>query len=84
MVTILGNFFFGISVLAHRVAATLSEEETILSILGDAVFGRGGLAYILLQASTAAILILAANTAYTAFPTMCSIIARDGYLPAVV
>jgi amino acid transporter len=74
MVTILGAFFFGISVLAHRL-------QTILSILGDAVFGRGSAAYILLQASTAAILILAANTAYTAFPTMCSIIARDGYLP---
>ena len=81
MVTILGSFFFGISVLAHRVRPTLSEDETILSILGDAVFGRGSIAYVALQASTAAILILAANTAYTAFPTMCSIIARDGYLP---
>jgi amino acid transporter len=81
MVTILGAFFFGISVLAHRLRPTLSEDETILSILGDAVFGRGSLAYIVLQASTAAILILAANTAYTAFPTMCSIIAKDGYLP---
>ena len=81
MITILGSFFFGISVLAHRLRPTLSEDETILSILGDAVFGRGSVAYILLQASTAAILILAANTAYTAFPTMCSIIARDGFLP---
>jgi hypothetical protein len=81
MVAILGTFFFGISVLAHRLKPTLSENETILSIMGDAVFGRGTLAYVLLQASTAAILILAANTAYTAFPTMCSIIARDGFLP---
>jgi len=81
MVAILGASFFGISVLAHRLHPTLSEHETLLSILGDAVFGRGSVAYIVLQASTAAILILAANTAYTAFPTMCSIIARDGYLP---
>jgi amino acid transporter len=81
MVTILGGLFFGISVLAHRLQPTLSEHETILSIMGDAVFGRGSVAYVVLQASTAAILILAANTAYTAFPTMCSIIARDGYLP---
>jgi amino acid transporter len=81
MASILGAFFFGISVLAHRLQPTLSQDETILSILGDAVFGRGSVAYIVLQASTAAILILAANTAYTAFPTMCSIIARDGYLP---
>jgi amino acid transporter len=81
MVTILGTFFFGISLLAQRLRPTLSEDETILSILGTAVFGRGSVAYVLLQASTAAILVLAANTAYTAFPTMCSIIARDGYLP---
>ena len=43
--------------------------------------GGTAVAYIVLQASTAAILVLAANTAYAAFPTMCSIIARDGYLP---
>jgi hypothetical protein len=81
MVAILGSFFFGISLLAQELRPTLSEDETILSILGGAVFGRSSVAYVLLQASTAAILILAANTAYTAFPTMCSIIARDGYLP---
>ncbi|MGH9039665.1 MAG: APC family permease [Acidimicrobiia bacterium] len=81
MVAILGAFFFGISLLAQRLRPTLSDHETILSTLGDAVFGRGSFGYVMLQASTAAILILAANTAYTAFPTMCSIIARDGYLP---
>jgi hypothetical protein len=34
-----------------------------------------------LQAATALILILAANTAYADFPRLSSIIARDGYLP---
>jgi amino acid transporter len=80
MVTILGGFFFGISVLAHRLGPTLSENETILSLLGGHVFGRGFL-YVVLQASTAAVLVLAANTAYNAFPAVSSIIARDGYLP---
>src|SRR5437764_1212323 len=39
MAIVLGGFFFGISVLAHRVAPTLQPEghETILSILGRAV-----------------------------------------------
>ena len=78
---ILASFFFGISVLAHRLKPTASEEETVLSILGTAVFGDGSLLYFLLQASTAAILILAANTAFNAFPSMSSILARDGYLP---
>ncbi|HEY0397247.1 MAG TPA: amino acid permease, partial [Acidimicrobiia bacterium] len=42
MAGILGTFFFGISVLAHRLAPTLQPEgrETILSILGRAVFGH--------------------------------------------
>jgi len=80
MAVILGVFFFGISLLAHRLGPTLSEDETILSILGTAVFGRGAL-YVVLQASTAAILTLAANTAFTGFPLLGSIIAQDGYLP---
>ena len=66
--------------LAYRVGPTLSHDETILSILGTAVFGRGFL-YIVLQAATAAILVLAANTAFTGFPLLGSIIAKDGYLP---
>jgi hypothetical protein len=81
MGTILAVFFFGISVLAHRLAPTLSEEETLLSIMASAVFGDGTFMYFLLQASTAAILILAANTAFNAFPSMCGILARDRYLP---
>jgi amino acid transporter len=80
MAVILGVFFFGISLLAHRLGPTLSEHETVLSILGTAVFGRGVL-YIILQASTAAILTLAANTAFSGFPLLASIIAQDGYLP---
>jgi hypothetical protein len=44
------------------------------------VFGDGPV-YVLLQFATAAILTLAANTAYADFPRLSSIIARDGYLP---
>src|SRR2546429_196666 len=80
MAVILGVFFFGISLLAHRLGPTLSENETVLSVLGTAVFGRGAL-YIVLQASTAAILTLAANTAFSRFPLPASLIAQHGYLP---
>ena len=41
----------------------------------------GGALYLLLQAATAAILILAANTSYADFPRLGSIMAADGYLP---
>jgi amino acid transporter len=80
MAIVLGTFFFGISLLAHRLGPTLSQDETILSILGTAVFGRGAL-YVVLQASTAAVLTLAANTAFSGFPWLGSIVAQDGYLP---
>lgn len=80
MAAVLGGFFFGISLLAQRLQPTLSGSETVLSTLGAAVFGRGPV-YLLLQASTAAILLLAANTAFADFPRVCSFIARDGYLP---
>jgi hypothetical protein len=44
------------------------------------VFGPGPL-YLALQAGTAAILILAANTSFADFPRLSSILARDRYLP---
>jgi amino acid transporter len=81
MATILGGFFFGISLLADRLRPTVSESETLLSILGSAVFGRGAALYLFLQFTTMAILFLAANTAFADFPRLSSIIARDGYLP---
>ena len=81
MIAILGVFVVAVAVLADRLKPTLSEDETILSIMGTAVFGDGSFMYVVLQASTAVILILAANTAYNAFPAVCSIIAQDGFLP---
>jgi len=81
MGVILGSFFFAISLLAHRLHAYPSENETLLSVMGAWVFGRGTFFYLLVQLSTFAILILAANTAFADFPRLSSIIARDGYLP---
>jgi amino acid transporter len=78
---ILGSLFTGIAVLADQLRPTLSENETILSQMGHAVFGGGGPLYIVLQASTAAILTLSANTAYADFPRLSGIIAQDGFMP---
>ncbi len=80
MGALLGTLFFGISVLAHRLQPYPSTERTVLSQLARAVYGNG-LLFVLLQFATAAILVLAANTAYNGFPSLTSIIARDGYLP---
>jgi amino acid transporter len=80
MAIILGSLFLGTAILAHHLAPVPTHDETVISQLGRAVFGQGPL-YVLLQFATAAILTLAANTAYADFPRLSSIIARDGYLP---
>jgi hypothetical protein len=81
MGSILGSFFFAISVLANRLKPTPSPDETLLSTMGRAVFGGETLPYYILQFATFAILILAANTAFADFPRVSSILAADGYLP---
>jgi amino acid transporter len=80
MAIILGTLFFGVSLLARELHPYPSHDETVISQLGRVVFGDGPV-YVLLQFATAAILTLAANTAYADFPRLSSIIARDGYLP---
>lgn len=80
MAIILGVLFIGTAVLAHHLQPYPSHDETVLSQMGRAVYGSGPI-YFALQIATAAILALAANTAYADFPRLSSIIARDGYLP---
>jgi hypothetical protein len=70
----------GVSILAHHLHPYPSHDETVFSQMGRTVFGDGPI-YVVLQFATAAILTLAANTAYADFPRVSSIIARDGYLP---
>ncbi len=81
MGVILGTAFFGISVLGMRLRPTPSHSETLLSTMGRAVFNGETIPYYVLQFSTFAILILAANTAFADFPRVSSIIASDGYMP---
>ncbi len=78
---ILGTLFMGVQILAHHLGPYPSERTTVMSQLGTAVWGAGTFMYVVLQFATAAILTLAANTAYADFPRLSSIIARDGYLP---
>ena len=81
MACILAVYFFSLSVLASHLRPTLSEEETLLSLIAAGVYGDGSIMYYVLQVATMAILLLAANTAYADFPRIASILAKDGYLP---
>jgi len=80
MVTILATFFLGVSFLAQHYQAMPTTQQTVLSILGHHVFGGGPLYYVL-QYSTFAVLVLAANTAFADFPRLAGILAHDGYMP---
>ena len=57
-------------------------QRTVISQIGAAVFGGDhAFLFYFLQATTALILILAANTAFNGFPLLASILAQDRYLP---
>ena len=54
----------------------------MIAQLAGAVFGGyASIGFFAVQAFTAAILVLAANTAFNGFPILASILAGDGYLP---
>ena len=74
--------FVGITALSrlYHVVPVPHGHETVLSMLGRSVFG-GGILYLALQAATAGVLILAANTSFADFPRLSSILARDGFAP---
>jgi amino acid transporter len=75
------TMFLGISWLAtHVQGVTASDVRSVPAQIAFAVFG-GGAGFYLVQAFTAAILILAANTAYQDFPRLSAILARDGFMP---
>ncbi|WP_330328680.1 APC family permease [Streptomyces sp. NBC_00536] len=87
------TMFVGITVLAMsykvHVAADPTElglpagtaTSTALAQIGRATFGSWDFLFYLLQAVTAGVLILAANTAFNGFPMLASILAKDRYAP---
>jgi amino acid transporter len=81
MGAILGTLFIGISIMAYWYGVLPKEDETVVSQIARATFD-GGMLYYLVQGSTMAILILAANSSFNGFPRLASILARDGYMPA--
>ncbi|MER7466570.1 APC family permease [Streptomyces sp. NPDC097981] len=57
-------------------------QRTVIAQLASAVFGgNNSFGFYYIQAATALILILAANTAFNGFPLLASILAQHRYLP---
>jgi len=80
MALILGSIFLGITELARVYHLVPSHSETVLSQLGRTVFGTGPI-YYYIQATTALILVVAANTSFAGFPRVSSFMAADGFMP---
>jgi len=85
MVAILATMFTGITLLAHFLGILPEDPaaagyETVLSLIAKDVFGLGPMYYII-QAATALILVLAANTSFSDFPRLSYFLARDGFMP---
>jgi len=57
------------------------EQKTVITQIAAAVSGSGSLLFYLVAGFTAAILVLAANTAYNGFPILASILSEDRFLP---
>ena len=74
------SLFVGITFLSTHIGLVPHEAESILSQMTRRVT-NGGLLYFWVQAFTAMILFLAANTGYQDFPRLSSFLAHDGYLP---
>ena len=81
MSSILGVLFLGITYLSGAIGAVPSEMETVISQLARTVYDGRGLLYLAVIASTAVILVMAANTSFADFPRLSALVSADGFLP---
>jgi amino acid transporter len=74
--------FLGLSFLATSIGAVPDrhEAETLNSIVTRSFVGIGPY-YYLVQLATSVLLVLAANTGFTGFPRLASVLAEDRFMP---
>jgi amino acid transporter len=85
VIVILAILLGGIAWLstAYGIGAMPEDQpnyQSVLSQLTSAVAGRGAL-YFITIGSVLAVLTLSANTSFADFPRVCSLLAKDGFLP---
>jgi amino acid transporter len=82
MGTLFASIFLGLTLLAQAIGVTpdRSEQETLNSLITRSFVGQGAFYYVV-QVSTAIILALAANTGFTGFPRLASVMANDRFMP---
>lgn len=80
MGSLLALLFAGIIFLAYYYGIIPKDNETVVSQIVAQTFGRNWM-YYFIQGTTALILVLAANTGYSAFPLLAFNLAKDKYFP---
>ena len=90
------TMFIGVTALALASNVHYSEDPaqgligwkagngpqlTVMAQIAYAVFGNNSFMFYVIQAGTAAVLLLAANTAFNGFPLLSSVLAKDGFAP---
>ncbi len=68
------------SLIGWKQCAT-APQPSLMAQVAAAVFGGTSIPFYIVQAATALVLLLAANTAFNGFPLLGSVLARDGYAP---
>lgn len=56
-------------------------QRSLMAQIAAATFGNNTILFFAIQAGTALVLLLAANTAFNGFPLLGSVLAKDGYAP---
>lgn len=62
-------------------ACESNPQPSLMAQVAAATFGMGSIPFYVIQAATALVLLLAANTAFNGFPLLGAVLARDGYAP---
>ncbi|NLV77866.1 MAG: APC family permease [Rhodococcus sp.] len=89
------TLFLGVVFLAGRLGVVVAEhpatqlrgapegyeQKTLIAQLAHAVFADLPVAFFVVTVATALILVLAANTAFSGFPVLASVLAQNRYLP---
>ncbi|MFJ1576433.1 APC family permease [Streptomyces sp. NPDC088182] len=82
MIGLLIALFAGTMAMVYLEGVIPESQETVLSQLAHRSFGSGPM-YVVTQAATALVLLLAANTAYNDFPRVLYLLARDNHAPRI-
>ena len=72
--------FSGVCFLASIYKVTHIENVTVVAQIATKIFGQSSIMFYVVQATTAMVLIMAANTAFADLPLLLSLLGRDGFV----